>query len=42
MDVVRQRYLSRLPDLPLWVETRDLLLWEALCANLIPYNSRLG
>ncbi|NJL54385.1 hypothetical protein HC928_03750 [bacterium] len=28
MDEVRQRYLSRLPDLPLWVETRDLLLWE--------------
>lgn len=28
MDEVKQRYLARLPDLPLWVETRDLLLWE--------------
>ncbi|MCC5857792.1 MAG: GNAT family N-acetyltransferase [Ectothiorhodospiraceae bacterium] len=26
MNEVRQRCLSRLPDLPLWVETRDLLL----------------
>jgi len=27
MDEVRQRCLSMVPDLPLWVETRDLLLW---------------
>lgn len=28
MNEVKQRYLSLLPDLPRWVETRDLLLWE--------------
>ena len=28
MDNLRHRYLLSLPDLPLWVETRDLLLWE--------------
>lgn len=28
MDETKQRYLSLLRDLPLWVETRDLLLWE--------------
>ena len=28
MDPLKQRYLSLLPDLPRWVETRDLLSWE--------------
>jgi GNAT superfamily N-acetyltransferase len=28
MDPVKQRWLSRLPDLPRWVETRDLLSWK--------------
>jgi len=28
MDEVKQRYLSLMPDLPLWVGTRDLLLGE--------------
>jgi GNAT superfamily N-acetyltransferase len=28
MDEIRQRYLSQLPDLPIWVETRALLLRE--------------
>lgn len=40
MDVVRQRYISRLPDLPLWVETRDLLLWEG--SKLIENATRSG
>jgi hypothetical protein len=40
MDEVRQRYLSRLPDLPLWVETRDLLLWEG--SKLIENATRSG
>lgn len=29
MDPLKQRCLSQLPDLPRWVETRDLLLWDA-------------
>lgn len=40
MDETRQRYLSRLPDLPLWVETRDLLLWEG--SKLIENATRSG
>jgi hypothetical protein len=40
MDEVRQRYLSRLPDLPLWVETRDLLLWEG--SKLLENLTRSG
>ncbi len=28
MSDVKQRYLSLIPDLPVWVETCDLLLWE--------------
>lgn len=40
MDEARQRYLSRLPDLPLWVETRDLLLWEG--SKLIENATRSG
>jgi len=40
MDEVRQRHLSRLPDLPLWVETRDLLLWEG--SKLIENATRSG
>ena len=40
MDEVRQRYLSRLPDLPVWVETRDLLLWEG--STLMENATRSG
>ncbi len=40
MDEVRQRYLSRLPDLPVWVETRDLLSWEG--SRLIENATRDG
>jgi GNAT superfamily N-acetyltransferase len=40
MDETRQRYLSRLPDLPRWVETRDLLLWEG--SKLLENASRSG
>lgn len=40
MDEIRQRYLSRLPDLPLWVETRDLLLWKG--SKLIENATRSG
>lgn len=40
MHEVRQCYLSRLPDLPLWVETRDLLLWEG--SKLIENSARSG
>lgn len=40
MDEVRKRYLSHLPDLPLWVETRDLLLWEG--SKLLENPTRNG
>lgn len=40
MDDVRRRYLSRLPDLPLWVETRDLLLSKG--SKLIENSTRSG
>ncbi len=40
MDETRQRYLSRLPDLPRWVETRDVLLREG--ARLLEHPSRNG
>lgn len=40
MDEIRQRCLSRLPDLPLWVETRDLLLREN--SRLFENSNRTG
>jgi len=40
VDEVRQRYLSRLPDLPVWVETRALLLREG--SKLLENPSRKG
>jgi RimJ/RimL family protein N-acetyltransferase len=40
MDEIRRHYLSRLPDLPLWVETRDLLLREG--SRLLENPSRSG
>jgi hypothetical protein len=40
MDEVRKRYLSHLPDLPLWLETRDLLLWEG--SKLLENPTRNG
>ena len=40
MDEAKRRYLSRLPDLPRWVETRDLLLWEG--SKLLENPSRSG
>jgi GNAT superfamily N-acetyltransferase len=40
MDEVRQHYLSRLPDLPLWVETRGLLLGES--SKLLENSTRSG
>lgn len=40
MDETRQRCLSRVPDLPRWVETRDLLLWEG--SRLLENPSRSG
>ena len=40
MDEIRQRCLSRLPDLPLWVETRALLLWEG--SEVLENASRSG
>jgi GNAT superfamily N-acetyltransferase len=40
MDETRQRCLSCVPDLPRWVETRDLLLWEG--SKLLENPSRSG
>lgn len=40
MDEVKQRYLSLLPDLPLWVETRDLLLRKS--SRIIENPTRNG
>lgn len=40
MDEIRKRCLSLVPDLPLWVETRDLLLWED--SKLIENASKYG
>lgn len=39
-DDIRRRYLSQLPDVPLWVETKDLLLWEG--SRLLENPSRNG
>lgn len=40
MKEVMQRYHSRLPDLPLWVETRDLLLRAG--SRLVEHPTRNG
>ncbi|MDX2029698.1 MAG: GNAT family N-acetyltransferase [Blastocatellia bacterium] len=40
MEEIKQRYLSLLPDLPRWVETRDLLLWEG--SVVLENSSRSG
>ncbi|WP_181919501.1 hypothetical protein [Alkalilimnicola ehrlichii] len=40
MDEVKQRYLSSLPDLPLWVETRTLL--QRADSKLLENPSRSG
>lgn len=40
MDEARKRYLSRLPDLPLWVETRALMAREG--SELIENLTRSG
>ncbi len=37
-DEVRQRHLSRLPDLPQWVETRDLLMQKNTRVIEHPYG----
>ena len=40
MDAVRRRWLTRLPDRPLWVETRDLLSRSG--STLIEHPARTG
>lgn len=40
MDDIKEHYLSLLPDLPLWVETRDLLLWEG--SKLLENSTQSG
>jgi GNAT superfamily N-acetyltransferase len=40
MDDIRKRYLAQLPDVPIWVETRDLLLWDG--SRLLENPARSG